>query len=278
MAVRDIAYVEVYTSRKQSVADYFVSTMGFSRTADSVAVDRSSVLLRQGDAHLVVTTGPATWKFLAAQGDGIADVALTCDDVDETRAAAAAAGAAVTGTPYGGPVVAGAGSVVHSLLPHTPGTDLPPGRTWVPAQEAEDASGPGGAPAASHPSDAGAGDGRGVPAAADGPPRRVQGLDHVALCVPDGMLGTYTALYRDAFGLTGGTHTGSARTALLRSPAGRAALALDPDGPPGAQHLALRVAGGAPVVCGLRRHSLRLYGRSHYGRTTLFPHHRLAAE
>ena len=91
MAVHDIAYVELFTRDKVSAVDYLVSAMGFTRVADSVEYDRSSVLLRQGEVQVVVTSGRGIWKFLDEHGDGVADLALTCDDVEATAKAATAA-------------------------------------------------------------------------------------------------------------------------------------------------------------------------------------------
>ncbi|MGW3661131.1 hypothetical protein ACWD6R_38300 [Streptomyces sp. NPDC005151] len=34
-----------------------------------MGVDRSSALLRQGTVQLIVTTGPATWKFLSSHDE-----------------------------------------------------------------------------------------------------------------------------------------------------------------------------------------------------------------
>jgi 4-hydroxyphenylpyruvate dioxygenase-like putative hemolysin len=103
MAAHDIAYVELYTRDKATTVEYFVSAMGFSRVADSVEPERSSVLLQQGEVRLVVTSGRGVARFLEQHGDGIADVALTCDDVAATAVAAASAGATVqvcTRSPY----------------------------------------------------------------------------------------------------------------------------------------------------------------------------------
>ncbi|MFF8193123.1 VOC family protein [Streptomyces bobili] len=133
MAVRDLSHVELYTRDKVATVRFLVSTMGFTRVADSVAVDRSSGLLRQGDVQIVVTSGWATGRWRAEHGDGIADVALTCDDVSETARAALAAGATVTYSPQGVPVVSGWGPVSHTLLPAaTAGPAVAPaGHTWI---------------------------------------------------------------------------------------------------------------------------------------------------
>lgn len=175
MAVRDIAHVEMYTRDKVSTVEYFVSAMGFTRVADSVEVDRSSALLRQGELQLVVTSGRGVWKFLDEHGDGVADVAFTCDDVTVTHDSAVAAGAKSTGAPYGSPVVSGFGAVSHTLVPllDSPAATLPAGRRWVAAQE-------------SQPRSAGS----------------VRLLDHVAICLEGGSLEDYADFYRDAFGFS----------------------------------------------------------------------------
>ncbi|NEE13295.1 4-hydroxyphenylpyruvate dioxygenase [Streptomyces sp. SID7499] len=174
MVAHDIAYVELYTRDKVPAIDYFVSAMGFTRFADCVEVDKSSVLLRQGDVRLVVTSGRGIWKFLDEHGEGIADIALTCDDVTATAAAAAVAGARVTSSAQGAPVVSAFGGVSHTLLPAGGNPNgLPTGRKWVATPEA--------------------------------PPRptgRIQLLDHVAVCLEGGSLGKYADFYRDAFGFS----------------------------------------------------------------------------
>ncbi|OKI92978.1 4-hydroxyphenylpyruvate dioxygenase [Kitasatospora sp. CB01950] len=174
MAVHDIGYVELYTRDKVSAVNHLVSAMGFTRVADSVEAERSSVLLQQGRVRLVVTSGRGVVRFLEQHGDGIADIALTCDDVAQTAAAAAAAGATVTHGPSGRPVVSGFGDVTHTLLPGGAATNaLPEDRTWVPNSAA-------------------------APAAAG----RITDLDHVAVCLEGGALERYADFYRDAFGLS----------------------------------------------------------------------------
>lgn len=176
MVVQDIAHVEMYTRDKVSTVDYFVSAMGFTQIADSVEVDRSSTLLRQGEVQLVVTSGRGIWKFLDKHGDGIADIALTCDDVTATRDAAVAAGATSIDSLYGNPVVSGFGDVSHSLLPlaAAPAAALPAGRRWAAAPQP--------------PSDRSKG------------PIRL--LDHLAVCLEGGSLAKHADFYRDAFGFS----------------------------------------------------------------------------
>lgn len=177
MAVHNIAYVELYTKDKVSAVDHLVTAMGFTRIADSVEVDRSSVLLGQGDVRLVVTSGRGVWRFLEEHGDGVADIALACDDaaVTEIAEAAGAVGADVTISAYGSTVVAGFGDVSHSLVPLVAGTGptLPPGRNWVLSADATDAA-----------------------------PGRIAGLDHIAICVTGGTLNAQADYYQKVLGLS----------------------------------------------------------------------------
>ncbi|WP_328475812.1 hypothetical protein OHS71_01065 [Streptomyces sp. NBC_00377] len=135
MTVRELSHVELYTKDKIPPVHHLVSALGYERVADSVGVDRSSVLLDRGDIRLVVTSGWATRGFVSRYGEGIADIAVLCDDVATIRDAALAAGATVTYSAQGDPVLSGIGEVVHTLLPLA-GQDpraLPSGRAWVPS-------------------------------------------------------------------------------------------------------------------------------------------------
>lgn len=246
MAARDIEYVEIYTGDRHTTIDYFVSAMGFAAVAESRAEDRESVLLRQGRVQLVVTTGPVTGAFLDEHGDGVADIALICQDVAGTAAAAEAAGAAVRRSPLGGPVVSGFGSVVHTLLPATPetGTALPAGRSWTPLTTA-----------------------RAVPG-------RIRLLDHIAVCVDGGSLARWADFYSAGFGLerysseyvdVGGQAMDSI---VVRSPSGGVTYTLVAPDPakdpgqldaflernsgPGVQHLAFLVDDIVPAVHEMR--------------------------
>jgi len=174
MAARDIEYVELYTSDKHEAIDYLVSSLGFAKIAESVNFTMSSTLLRQGDVQLVVTAGPATAEFLDKHGDGVADIAFSCDDVSATCAAVVAEGGVVLDSADGNPVVPGFGSVCHTLLPARMDGDawIPPGRRWT---------------------------------AVPGEPRRsaerITGLDHIAICLEAGCLAGCTDFYRAAFAL-----------------------------------------------------------------------------
>jgi hypothetical protein len=76
-----------------------------------------TMLLRQGEVQILLSNGSGTQEFLDVHGDGIADIALACDDVGATRKAAVASGARTVGDVAGCPVVSGFGSVRHTLLP-----------------------------------------------------------------------------------------------------------------------------------------------------------------
>jgi len=173
MAVQDIEYVELYASNRQSVIEYFVSSLGFVQVAEAVDSDTNSVLLRQAGVQLIVTTGPGTHEFLDAHGDGVVDIAMTCDDPAATCDTAVAAGAAIIDVPASGRAVSGFGAVRHTLLTGSasPGSSLPAGRTWI-----------------------------GGHAATTGPSGRIRKLDHVAVCVEGGKLDEYADFYA-AFGL-----------------------------------------------------------------------------
>ncbi|GAB2744110.1 VOC family protein [Kitasatospora kifunensis] len=175
MAVQEIAYVELYTRNSPAAVDYLTSSLGFTRVADSVLADRSSVLLRQGEAQLILTSGRGIWKFLDEHGDGIADIALTCDEVGATGRAAQAAGAQVCSPRSGDPVVSGFGGVCHTLLPSADSAapKLPSGRRWT-----------------------------ATPGAPTRPVGRVRSLDQVALCLEGGSLAAHADFYQKAFGFT----------------------------------------------------------------------------
>jgi 4-hydroxymandelate synthase len=236
MAVQDIAYVELFASDAVPAVDYFVSALGFTRVADSVEIDRSSILLSQGDVRLVVTSGRGIWKFLDNHGDGIADIAFTCDDPEAAGRQAVAAGAEPVTSPRGDIVTSGFGAVTHTLLPAagTSADGLPDGRRWIPNPV--------------------------VPA---GAPSRIRLLDHIAVCLEGGTLQECADFYRDAFGFSrysseyvavGGQAMDSV---VVRSASDRVTFTLvapDPakepgqldaflerNGGPGAQHLAFLV-------------------------------------
>ena len=182
MPAQDIAYIEFYTGDHRSALDYFVSSLGFTRVAESQACAGHSVALRQSEVRLVVTEGPATRAFLDAHGDGVADIAFSCDDVSGTRDAALAAGASLVGSETGRVAVSGFGDTGHTLVAAADATSLPAGRDWRDVR-------PGAA----------------RPAARNW----IRLLDHVAVCVTGGTLADCADFYIEGFGLSrySGEHT-----------------------------------------------------------------------
>jgi 4-hydroxymandelate synthase len=174
MAVLDVEYVELYTSDHRSALHYFTSSFGFTRVAESADHGRTSTLLRQGPVQLVLTAGAGTEDFLDTHGDGVADIAFSCDDVPKTCDAALASGASVKTSPAGLPRVAGFGDVSHTLMEQSNGNGnrMPLGYSWSAA-----------------------------PAMSGRPAGRIKKLDHVAVCLEASTLHTYADLYRDAFAL-----------------------------------------------------------------------------
>jgi 4-hydroxymandelate synthase len=238
MPAQDVAYVELYTGDQRSAADYFVSSLGFSRVAESVSAEGHSVLLRQGGVRLIVTEGPSTRAFLEAHGDGIADIAFSCDDVTATRDTALAAGAWLFTCDPGRAVVSGFGDTCHTLLAARDAGGLPRGRDWTLIPPGQDRS-------------------RSTERS------WIRLLDHVAVCVTSGTLGECADFYVDGFGLSrySGEYTEVGDQAMeslvVRSPSGGITFTLleqdmsrkpgqiegflaRNDGP-GAQHLAFAV-------------------------------------
>jgi 4-hydroxymandelate synthase len=199
MPAQDIAYIELYTGEYRSAVDYFVSSLGFTRVAESAGSAGHSVLLREGGVRLVVTEGPSTRAFLDTHGDGIADIAFSCDDVAGTRDAALAAGASLVASEHGRVVVSGFGDTCHTLVAAPDVTRLPAGRDWT-----------------------------AVPPRKDRPATRsrIRLLDHIAVCVTSGTLAECADFYIDGFGFS--TYSGeytelgdqAMNSTVVRSPSG----------------------------------------------------------
>lgn len=234
MGAQDVEYVELYASDEQSAVAYFVSSFGFALVAESAADGSRTSLLRHGSVQLAVTTGRETETFLEAHGDGIADVAFGCDDVEESFRRAVAAGASPVSSEPGRLAVAGFGDVRHSLVPRSGGNGFPAGRRWTP-----------------------------VPEVKDRPAERIRLLDHIAVLVEGGRLTDYASYYSDAFGferysseyiqigdqgmdsvVVRSQSGGITFTILEQDPtkkAGQVDAFLSRNGAPGVQHLAFMV-------------------------------------
>jgi len=172
VAAQDIEYVEIYAGDERSAVEYFVSSFGFTRIAESLSDGAHSTLLRQGSAQLVVTAGRGTEDFLEAHGDGVADIAFACDDADRARDLALAAGATPIMTKSGRHVVSGFFGARHTLVTRSARINVPGDRVWSRVQ---------------------------------GTPERPQGhirlLDHVAVCVDSGTLADCADFYAGGFGV-----------------------------------------------------------------------------
>jgi 4-hydroxymandelate synthase len=161
MTVLRIGHIEIYATDRDALVDYFVSALDFTDVARTRTSHSESSVLERGDVRLVVTEGPAVAGFLERHGDGVADLAFVCDDVEATRARALAAGA----RPAGADAVVAFGSVRHTLLPAD---------TRYPAPTAETSR-------------------------IDGAPH-IRDLDHIAVVLEAGDLAERVEFYLQAFG------------------------------------------------------------------------------
>jgi 4-hydroxymandelate synthase len=236
MVAQGVEYVELYTGDQRAALDYYIGALGFTQVAESAVESNRSVLLRQGTVQVVVTAGPVTTAFLDAHGDGIADIALNCDDPAAAAHAAVVAGASKRIAVQDYPAVSGVGGISHTLLPMLPDQRLrlPPGRSWTATPEAPQT-----------------------------PVDHIRLLDHVAICVPGGKLAEHVDFYKSAFGLARysseyiGLGDQGMDQIVVRSPSGGVTftfVAPDPaknaghlhaflarNGGPGVQHLAFGV-------------------------------------
>ena len=240
MTVLRIGHIEMYTSDRESFADYFVSALGFADVARVRTTRGESSLLELGDVRLIVTEGPAAAEYLERHGDGVADIAFICDDVAATRERALRAGA----RPVGDNAVVAFGSVRHSLLPES--TQYSPASLpWAVAEGSDrrrDAS----------------------------RVRHIQALDHIAVVVEEHDLHERVAHYIEAFGFeryssefievgnqamdsivarnAAGTATFTFQAQVADREAGQLAAFLARNEGPGVQHLALLVDEIVPAV------------------------------
>jgi 4-hydroxymandelate synthase len=169
MTVLRIGHIELYANDRRAVVDYFVSAMDFTDVAHARTPDAESSLLERGDVRLIVTEGPVAAEFLERHGDGVADIAFICDDVEATRERALRAGA----RPVGAGAVVAFGSVRHSLLPTS--TVYSPARLpWTTAVAAD-------RPGADRP-------------------HHITALDHIAVVLEGGDMLQRVAFYIDALG------------------------------------------------------------------------------
>ncbi|MEU4685780.1 4-hydroxyphenylpyruvate dioxygenase [Streptomyces xinghaiensis] len=184
----ELDYTEMYVSDLDAAAAEWTGRYAFTRVATAGSAEQGfrSVQLRQGRISLVLTQGTAPGhpaaRYVAAHGDGVADIALRCADVRSAFAAAVRRGARPVAEPAlrPGPVVTAAvgtfGDVVHTLVERPPAGE--PGR-----------------PAGFRPLPETAGDRFST---ADDP--GLLDVDHFAVCVKDGALDSTIEFYERALG------------------------------------------------------------------------------
>jgi 4-hydroxyphenylpyruvate dioxygenase len=199
--VKDIHHLELYVHRLPSALALYCSRLGFQivRSSDLLrsATDRTSVAIRLGGAHLLLTaptisTSPVT-QFLEQHGEGVRDIALSVLDLESTLCHALDGGArclqpinkreTIDGDLVSTAQVAGCGDVVHTLVETATDTG-------------DHASLPGLSP----------------PSVQDIPQSHVIGIDHVAIALGRGQLDECADLYSSCFGLIE-THAETTQTA-----------------------------------------------------------------
>lgn len=171
MKLQGIDHVEYFVGDADDEAARLSSTYGFHVHGRRVLPDHYSVLLRQRDIQIVLTTAtrpehPAA-VYVARHGDGLASIAIATDDPDETLREAVANGAVPVPASLEPPNpsdgtgrvrVTGFGDVTHTFV--APGELV----AWF-----------------------------GAPSRA--PDGLLDAIDHVAICVPAGELSSTVAFY-----------------------------------------------------------------------------------
>ncbi|MFJ9151294.1 4-hydroxyphenylpyruvate dioxygenase [Streptomyces sp. NPDC102270] len=179
-----LSHVHFYVGDACQAAYYYCKAFGFRPIAESPSGRQSqTILLAQGRIRLMFTSttdpGDPVARYVAAHGDGVADIAIAVPDVVRTFRTAVANGAdpvmePASRTGSGGTVmsaaVRGFGDVMHTLI-----------------EEGAPLLHPDLSPVA-EPS----------PAAPDG--ELLRDIDHFAVCVPVGELDKTVSLYQQMFG------------------------------------------------------------------------------
>ncbi|MFJ5261744.1 4-hydroxyphenylpyruvate dioxygenase [Streptomyces sp. NPDC088387] len=179
-----IDHVGMYVTNLKAALSVWVDEYAFTVVGTSASSWHRGVALRQGDITLALTEATSDQHpgaaYVAAHGDGVADIALRTADVEGSLRAAVERGARAVRRPTrhaaGDPVTAavgGFGDVVHTLVERAPeeGPGLPPGFTPVTGAEERD------------PGEVG-----------------LLQLDHVAVCLNAGELRPTVDYYVDALG------------------------------------------------------------------------------
>jgi 4-hydroxymandelate synthase len=189
MEIQGFDHIELYVGDAIMTAFLLCEAFGFrvvgTSRPETGLTEQRSLLLRQGDVHLILTSGlvdthPAS-RYAARHGDGVAVVAFATDDAERAYTHAVARGAAAVSPPLtysgeGGEVVtatvAGFGDVVHRL---------------VTRRGSRDEFLPGVMEMAATPAGTG--------------PDLLDTVDHIAVCLPAGGLDPAVRRYQEIFGL-----------------------------------------------------------------------------
>jgi 4-hydroxyphenylpyruvate dioxygenase len=104
LRLNGIAYVEVYVANAYQSAFFYRSALGFAPVAMTTpGGDATSVLMKQGDIRLLLTSGTTSDSPVArhvhAHGDTVRDVAFLVDDVAAAFSSAMARGARAVAEP-----------------------------------------------------------------------------------------------------------------------------------------------------------------------------------
>src|SRR6476469_859459 len=190
MNISGIDHIELYVGDARQTALYLSTAFGFTICGqggpETGLPGQRSLLLRQGDIQLVLTSGlvvdhPAT-EYVRRHGDGVACIGIGVDDATAAYRTLVERGAEPVSPPreYGQDdrraiiaEVAGFSDVTHRLVErHGPPREFLPGAIEVTESQ-------------SH------GDGK-----------LLRTIDHIAICVPAGGLAPTAQRYADVFGFT----------------------------------------------------------------------------
>lgn len=186
MDIRGIDHIEFYVGDADKAADYLCDTLGFSVCGrggpETGLPDCRSVLLRQRENAIVVTAalgaGHPAAEYVRRHGDGVAVIGMRAGDASAAFAQAVGRGSAPVSEPteFGQPgtrvvraAVAGPADVVYRFVTRDK-TDTP----FLPGAIEETDPAPES-------------------------PGLLRAVDHVALCVPGGRLGSSVRCYAEIF-------------------------------------------------------------------------------
>jgi 4-hydroxymandelate synthase len=237
--IQRVDHVELYVGDAQQMTFYLCGAFGFEVLGQGGTAGQRSVLLGHGDIRLLLTSGlragdPAT-SFVQRHGDGVAAIGLQASDAEEAFTEAVRLGARPVAEPrvwrrHDGSemvtaTVSGLGDVNHRFVQRHGGEAFLPGAAGV-----------------ATPGPRGGG--------------LLQTVDHLAVCVPAGELGTTVAYYERVFGFAQifserievGAQAMDSK--VVQDPGGTVTLTIlapDPAGQPGQIDDFLSAHGGAGV-------------------------------